>query len=106
MESDSHPSVEFRREHLQYDRDNDCFRCPNGKELTLTTVARLGVGDVTHLCVGDMQQFGKLSPVGGRLVEQQQKFGVCQHEPGRLGFQTFLNVLRGRIEARIRARRL
>ena len=40
MESDSHPSVEFRREHFQYDRDNDCFRCPNGKELTLTTVSR------------------------------------------------------------------
>ena len=40
MESDSHPSVEFHREHFQYDRDSDCFLCPNGKALTLTTVSR------------------------------------------------------------------
>ena len=59
-------------------------------------MARLGVGDVAHLRVGDMQQLGKLHPVGGRLVEQQQKFGVRQHEPRRLGFQTFLHVLCGR----------
>ena len=39
-ESDSHPSVEFRREQFQYDRDNDRFRCPNGKELTLAMVSR------------------------------------------------------------------
>ena len=59
-------------------------------------VARLGVGDVAHLRVGDMQQLGKLHPVGGRLIEQQQKFGVRQHEPRRLGFQTFFHVLSGR----------
>ena len=53
-------------------------------------VPRLGVGDVAHLRVGDMQQFCQLRPVRGRLIEQQQKFRVGQHEPGRLGFQTFL----------------
>lgn len=40
MESDSHPSVEFHRKHFQYDQDNDCFLCPKGKELALTTVSR------------------------------------------------------------------
>lgn len=40
IESRPHPSVEFRREHFQYDRDSDCFRCPNGKELALTAVSR------------------------------------------------------------------
>ena len=58
-------------------------------------VARLCVGDVTHLRVGDMQELRQLRPVRGRLIEQQQKFRVRQHEAGCLGFQTFLNVLRG-----------
>ena len=49
-------------------------------------VSRLGVGDIAHLRVGDMQELGKLRPVRGRLIEQQQKFGVRQHEAGRLGF--------------------
>ena len=37
MESGAHPSVEFTREQFRYDRDNDCFHCPNGKELALTS---------------------------------------------------------------------
>lgn len=40
MVNEPHPSVEFRREHFQYDQDSDCFRCPNGKELPLTRVSR------------------------------------------------------------------
>ena len=40
MVNEPHPCVEFRREHFQYDQDSDCFRCPNGKELTLTRLSR------------------------------------------------------------------
>ena len=35
------------------------------------SMPRLGVGDVAHLRVGDMQQLCQLRPVGGRLIEQQ-----------------------------------
>ena len=49
MESGAHPSVEFTREQFQYDRDNDCFHCPNWEELTLTGVSR---NKVSSLNVG------------------------------------------------------
>lgn len=32
------------------------------------TMACLRVGDMAHLCVGNIQQPGQLRPVGGRLV--------------------------------------
>ena len=40
MENLPSRSVEFGREHFDYDRDRDSFRCPNGKELTLARVSR------------------------------------------------------------------
>ena len=52
------------------------------------------IGNVPHLCFRDIQQLGKLRPVGGRLVQQDQKLAVGEHEPGRIGPQTFLHVLR------------
>ena len=58
-------------------------------------VTGLGAGDVGHLVCGDVQQLGKLRPVGGRLVQQHQKLTVGEHEPGGVGAQTFLYVLRG-----------
>ena len=61
---------------------------------------RLGVGDIPHLRVGDMQQLPQLRPVRGRLIEQQKKLRVGQHQPGRLGFQALLYVLRGRRHGR------
>lgn len=56
--------------------------------------ARRHVGDVPQLGVRDVQQFGQLLPVGGALVEHDQKFRVGQHQAGRIGAQQFVYILR------------
>ena len=48
------------------------------------------IGDVAQLGVGDIQELGQLVPVGGGLVEQNQKLRVCQHEPGGIGPEQFV----------------
>lgn len=52
-----------------------------------------GVRDVAELRIGDMQEFGKFCSIRCRLIEQQQKFGVGEHQTRRFGFQTFFYVL-------------
>lgn len=52
------------------------------------------IGDVPQLGVRDVQQFGQLLPVSGALVEHDQKLRVCQHQPGRIGAQQLIHVLR------------
>ena len=42
-----------------------------------------------------MQQLRQLRPVSCRLIEQDQKLAVGQHQTGRFRAQTFLNILRG-----------
>ena len=44
-----------------------------------------GVIHISHLCIRCSQQAGKLLPVGGGLIEHQQKLGVCEHHPRRIG---------------------
>ena len=51
------------------------------------------IGDVGKLGVRDIQELGKLVPVGGSLVQHNQKLRVCQHEPGGIGPEQFLHVL-------------
>ena len=58
-------------------------------------MARLHIGHIVHLGVGDVQQLTQLLPVGGRLIEQHQKLRVCKHQPRRLRIQTLLHVLGG-----------
>ena len=58
-------------------------------------MARLNVGHIAHLGVGDMQESGQLGPVCRRLVEQHKELGVCEHHARRVGGQAFLHVLRG-----------
>ena len=58
-------------------------------------MTRLSIFDVPCLCFGQVQQLRKLHPVSRRLIEQQQKFTVGQHEPRRLGLQALLHILRG-----------
>lgn len=52
------------------------------------------IGDVPQLGVRDGQQFGQLLPVSGALVEHDQELGVGQHQPGRIGAQQLIHVLR------------
>ena len=62
---------------------------------TEQAVTGLRVGDIAHLVFRDIEQFRQLRPVRGGLVEQHQKLTVCEHEPGRLGAQALLHILRG-----------
>lgn len=55
----------------------------------------LRVGDIAHLVFGDIEQFSQFRPVRGGLVEQHQKLTVGKHEPGCLGAQALLHILRG-----------
>ena len=48
-------------------------------------MANIHVGDIGELRVGDSQELGKLYAVGRRLIEHDQKFGVCQHGTRRVG---------------------
>ena len=57
-------------------------------------MTRLSIFDVPCLCFGQVQQLRKLHPVSRRLIEQQQKFRVCEHQPRRFAFQAFLHILR------------
>ena len=52
-----------------------------------------GVIHISHLCIRCSQQAGKLLPVGGGLIEHQQKLRVCEHHTRRIGQQTFLHIL-------------
>ena len=56
--------------------------------------ARRHVGDVSQLGVRDVQQLGQLLPVGGALVEHDQKLRVGKHQAGRVGTQQFIHILR------------
>ena len=57
--------------------------------------AKVHIGDVGKLVVRDIEQAGQLRPVCGGLVEKHQKLTVGEHEPGRLGAQALLHILRG-----------
>jgi len=45
------------------------------------------IRDIAHLKVGDVKELGKLKPVGGRLVEHNDKLRVCKHCPRRMALQ-------------------
>ena len=62
---------------------------------TEQAVTGLRIGDIAHLVFRDIEQFSQLRPVRGGLVEQHQKLTVGEHEPGRLGAQALLHILRG-----------
>ena len=62
---------------------------------TEQAVTGLRVGDIAHLVFRDIEQFRQLRPVCGGLVEKHQKLTVGEHEPGRLGAQALLHILRG-----------
>ena len=51
------------------------------------------IGHIAHLRVRQAQQLPQLRAVCRRLIEKQQKFAVCQHEPRRLRFQALLHIL-------------
>ena len=72
MESGAHPSVEFNREQFQYDRDNDCFRCPNGKELALTRVSR-NAGSSLHWVYSARQADCQSCPMKERCLNKSLK---------------------------------
>ena len=55
---------------------------------------------IAHLRIRCPKQAGKLLPVGGGLIEHQQKFRVCEHHTRRIGQQTFLHILRNAGECR------
>ena len=42
------------------------------------------IRDIAHLKVRDIKELGKLNPVGRRLVEHNNKLGVCKHCPRRM----------------------
>ena len=42
-----------------------------GAAETQEAVSGIGVGDVAHLRIGNVQELGKLGPVSRRLIEQQ-----------------------------------
>ena len=41
-----------------------------GAAETEQAVSGVCVGDIAHLCIGNVQEIGKLGPVGGGLIEQ------------------------------------
>ena len=51
------------------------------------------IGDVAELGVRDGQQLGQFLAVSGALVEQDQKFRVCQHQAGGVGAQQLVHIL-------------
>ena len=67
----------------------------NGAPHAQEAVASLRPGDMAHLCAGDIQEFGKFGPVRGRLVEEDQKLAVGEHEPSGIGAQALLHILSG-----------
>ena len=52
-----------------------------------------GIRDIAELRIGNVKQLRQLCAVGCRLIEQQQKFRVGEHQTRRFGFQTFFYVL-------------
>ena len=58
------------------------------------TAPRRHIGNVTELRFRNVQKAGKLLPVCGGLVEQNQELRVCQHQAGGIGAQQLLHVLR------------
>ena len=56
-------------------------------------MASRGIVHIAHLRIRRTQQAGKLLPVGGSLIEHQQKLRVCEHHTRRIGQQTFLHIL-------------
>lgn len=56
--------------------------------------ARRHIGDVPQLGVGDVQEARQLVPVGGGLVQEDQKLRVGQHKAGGVGAEQFLHILR------------
>ena len=51
------------------------------------------IRDIAHLKVGDVKELGKLKPVGGRLVEHNDKLRVCKHCPRRMALQQVVHIL-------------
>ena len=49
------------------------------------TAASRYIGDVAKLGVRDMEQICQFIPVGGGLVQKEQKLRVCQHQAGSIG---------------------
>ncbi len=57
-------------------------------------VPRVHVGDVGKLEVGNVQQLGKLYPVGAGLIEHDNKLTVGQHGTRRVALQKIVHILR------------
>ena len=57
-------------------------------------MADIHVGDIGELRVGNFQELGKLHAVGGRLIEHNQKFRICQHGSRGVGLKHIVHVLR------------
>lgn len=51
------------------------------------------IRDIAHLKVGDIKELGKLNPVGRRLVEHNNKLGVCKHCPRCMALQEVIYIL-------------
>ena len=51
------------------------------------TVTGFGVRDIAELGVGNVKQLRQLCPVGCRLIEEQQKFRVGEHQTRRFDFK-------------------
>ncbi len=58
------------------------------------TAAGIGVGDVTELLLGNVQQLSQPHSVGRRLIEHDHELGVGEHGGSLNGIQQVLHVLR------------
>lgn len=56
-------------------------------------VARVHVGNIAELQVGNVQELGQLHAIGAGLVEHDNEFAVGQHAPGRMALQKIVHVL-------------
>ena len=54
---------------------------------TQKPVSGLGVGDIAHLLVGDVQELRELGTVGKRLIEHNHELGVGEHGARLHGIQ-------------------
>lgn len=56
--------------------------------------ACVGVGDIAHLFVGDVQKLRELGTVGERLIEHDYELGVGEHRARLHGIQQVFHILR------------
>ena len=57
------------------------------------TAPGVGVGDIAHLLIGDIQKLCQLLPVRGRLIEHDDELRVGKHGAGLHGIQQIFHVL-------------